>query len=101
MKKTIEETNYRREKQQEYNKINNIIPRQIEKTLDNALAKKVDSEIEKKIKIDEESIYLLPKKKVEEKIRETRKKMEQAAKDLDFMEAARLRDQLKKLKNNI
>ena len=48
MKKTIEETNYRREKQQEYNKINNIVPRQIEKTLDNALAKKVDSEIEKK-----------------------------------------------------
>ena len=101
MKKTIEETNYRREKQQEYNKINNIIPRQIEKTLDNALAKKVDSEIEKKIKLDEESIYLLPKKKIEEKIRETRKKMEKAAKNLDFMEAARLRDELKKLKNNI
>ena len=101
MKKTIEETNYRREKQQEYNKINNIIPRQIEKSLDNALAKKVDSEIEKKIKIDEESIYLLPKKRIEEKIRETRKKMEKAAKNLDFMEAARLRDELKKLKNNI
>ena len=101
MKKTIEETNYRREKQQEYNKINNIVPRQIEKTLDNALAKRVDSDIEKKIKTDEESIYLLPKKKVEEKIRETRKKMEQAAKDLDFIQAARLRDQLKKLKNNI
>jgi len=101
MKKTIEETNYRREKQQEYNKVNNIVPRQIEKTLENALAKKVDSEIEKKIKTDEESIYLLPKKKIEEKIRETRKKMEKAAKDLDFMEAARLRDELKKLKNNI
>ncbi len=101
MKKTIEETNYRREKQQEYNKINNIVPRQIEKTLDNALAKKVDSEIEKKIKTDEESIYLLPKKKIEEKIRETRKKMEKAAQDLDFMEAARLRDELKKLKSNI
>ena len=101
MKKTIEETNYRREKQQEYNKINNIVPRQIEKTLDNALAKKVDSEIENKIKIDEESMYLLPKKKIEEKIRETRKKMEKAAKNLDFMEAARLRDELKKLKNNI
>ena len=101
MKKTIEETNYRREKQQEYNKINNIIPRQIEKSLDNALAKKVDSEIEKKIKLDEESIYLLPKKRIEEKIRETRKKMEKAAKNLDFMEAARLRDELKKLKNNI
>ena len=101
MKKTIEETNYRREKQQEYNKINNIIPRQIEKTLDNPLAKKVDSEIEKKIKIDEESVYLLPKKRIEEKIRETRKKMEKAAKNLDFMEAARLRDELKKLKNNI
>ena len=101
MKKTIEATNYRREKQQEYNKINNIVPRQIEKTLDNPLAKKVDSEIEKKIKTDEESIYLLPKKKVEEKIRETRKKMEKAAKDLDFMEAARLRDELKKFKKYI
>ncbi len=101
MKKTIEETNYRREKQQEYNKINNIVPRQIEKTLDNALVKKIDLEIEKKIKTDEESIYMLPKKKIDEKIRETRKKMEQAAKDLDFMEAARLRDELKKLKNNI
>ena len=101
MKKTIDETNYRREKQQEYNKVNNIVPRQIEKTLDNALAKKVDSNIEKKIKTDEESIYLLPKKKIEKKIRETRKKMEQAAKDLDFMEAARLRDELKKLKKNI
>ena len=101
MKKTIDETNYRREKQQEYNKVNNIVPRQIEKTLDNALAKKVDSKIEKKIKTDEESIYLLPKKKIEKKIRETRKKMEQAAKDLYFMEAARLRDELKKLKKNI
>ena len=101
MKKTIEETNYRREKQQEYNKINNIVPRQIEKTLDNALVKKIDLEIEKKIKTDEESIYMLPKKNIDEKIRETRKKMEQAAKDLDFMEAARLRDELKKLKNNI
>ena len=100
MKKTIDETNYRREKQKEYNKINNIVPKQIEKTIDNALAKKVDLEIEKKINIDEESIYMLPKKKIDEKIRETRKKMEQAAKELDFMEAARLRDKLKKLKEN-
>ena len=100
MKKTIDETNYRREKQKKYNEINNIVPKQIEKTIDNALAKKVDLEIEKKIKIDEESIYMLPKKKIDEKIRETRKKMEQAAKELDFMEAARLRDKLKKLKEN-
>ncbi|RPG62448.1 MAG: excinuclease ABC subunit UvrB [Flavobacteriaceae bacterium TMED206] len=100
MKKTIDETNYRREKQKKYNEINNIVPKQIEKTIDNALAKKVDLEIEKKIKIDEETIYMLPKKKIDEKIRETRKKMEQAAKELDFMEAARLRDKLKKLKEN-
>jgi len=100
MKKTIEETKYRREKQKKFNKLNNVVPRQIEKTLDNALAKKVDLEIEKKIKSNEESIYLLPKKKIDEKIRETRKKMEQAAKNLDFMEAARLRDELKKLKEN-
>ena len=43
---------------------------------------------------------MIPKKKIDEKIRETRKKMEQAAKELDFMEAARLRDKLKKLKEN-
>ena len=89
-----------REKQKKFNKLNNVVPRQIKKTLDNALAKKVDLEIEKKIKSNEESIYLLPKKKIDEKIRETRKKMEKAAKDLDFMEAARLRDELKKLKEN-
>ena len=80
--------------------MNNIVPKKKEKTIDNALKKKVDLEIEKKINIDEESIYMLPKKKIDEKIRETRKKMEQAAKELDFMEAARLRDKLKKLKEN-
>ena len=37
MKKTIEETNYRREKQQEFNKVNNIVPRQREKTLENVV----------------------------------------------------------------
>ena len=64
------------------------------------MQKKLIQKLKKKIKIDEESIYLLPKKRIEEKIRETRKKMEKAAKNLDFMEAARLRDELNKLKNN-
>ena len=39
MQKTIDETNYRREKQYQYNKVNNIIPKALNKSLDSALAK--------------------------------------------------------------
>ncbi|MEP2968803.1 UvrB/UvrC motif-containing protein, partial [Nonlabens ulvanivorans] len=39
--------------------------------------------------------------KLEQKIRDTRKQMEKAAKELDFMEAARLRDQIKMLQEKV
>ena len=41
------------------------------------------------------------KEQIEKKIRESRKTMEKAAKDLDFIEAARLRDEIKSLKNQL
>ena len=43
----------------------------------------------------------LTKEQIEKKIRESRKTMEKAAKDLDFIEAARLRDEIKSLKNQL
>ena len=98
MQKTIDETEYRREKQINYNTKYNITPKALNKSLDNALAKNSVStyrtEIDAMLAAEPESKYL-SKRELEKKIREQRKQMEQAAKALDFIEAARLRDQIK------
>ena len=95
MQRTIDETNYRREKQMAYNTKNNITPKALNKSLDSVLAKNSVStyrtELEAKKAAEPESKYLT-KGELEKKIRETRKQMEQAAKALDFMEAAKFRD---------
>jgi excinuclease ABC subunit B len=95
MQSTIDETNYRREKQLAYNTKHNITPKALNKNLDSALAKNSVStyrtEMEAQKAAEPESKYLT-KSELEKKIRETRKKMEQAAKALDFMEAAKYRD---------
>ena len=97
MQKTIDETNYRREKQIAYNTANNIVPRALNKSLDSALAKNSVStyktELDLKLAAEPESEYLT-KSQLEKKIREKRRLMEQAAKALDFMEAARFRDEI-------
>lgn len=97
MQKTIDETNYRREKQIAYNTEHNITPTALNKSLDSALAKNSVStyrtELEAKLAAEPESEYLT-KSQLEKKIREKRKQMEQAAKALDFMEAARFRDEI-------
>ena len=99
MQKTIDETNYRREKQIKYNKENNITPTAITKSLNNALTKnKEDQEKELKI-INKRSEHFINKKQVDKKIREIRKLMEGSAKNLDFIEAAKYRDQIKELQN--
>lgn len=97
MQKTIDETNYRREKQIAYNTANNITPKALNKSLDNALSKNSVStysyELEALKAAEPESEYL-SKSQLEKKIREKRKLMEQAAKALDFMEAAKFRDEI-------
>ncbi|SFN86436.1 Excinuclease ABC subunit B [Bizionia echini] len=98
MQKTIDETEYRREKQIVYNTKNNLIPTALNKSLDNALTKNSVStysyELEAAKAAEPESQYLT-KGELEKKIRENRKLMEQAAKALDFMEAAQFRDLIK------
>jgi len=98
MQKTIDETNYRREKQIAYNTKNKITPKALNKSLDNALSKNSVStysyELDALKAAEPESAYL-SKPELEKKIREKRKIMEQAAKSLDFIVAAKLRDEIK------
>lgn len=98
MRQTIDDTNYRREKQIAYNTKHGQIPTALNKSLDNILAKNSVStysyEIEAAKAAEPESQYL-NKDQLEKKIREKRKLMEQAAKALDFIIAAQLRDDIK------
>jgi len=104
MQKTIDETEYRREKQIAYNTKNNLIPKALNKSLDSALSKNSVStysyELEAARAAEPESEYLT-KGELEKKIREKRKLMEQAAKALDFIIAAQLRDEIKSFQGKL
>ena len=104
MQLTIDETNRRREKQVNYNTKNGITPTQINKKIDNTLSKNTitsyhyDNAIQKAA---EQDLEYLPKEEIEKRIRQKRKQMEEAAKSLDFMAAAQLRDEIAVLKENL
>tara|TARA_B100000945_G_scaffold252122_1_gene208916 strand:- start:363 stop:1850 length:1488 start_codon:yes stop_codon:yes gene_type:complete len=103
MKKTIDETNRRREIQILFNKKNNITPKQINKSLKNALTKKsLINDLNIAGELNQKGIEFknLSRKELDKQIKITRKEMEKAAKELNFIEAARLRDQIKFLKSN-
>ncbi|MAH82569.1 MAG: excinuclease ABC subunit B [Flavobacteriaceae bacterium] len=100
MNKTINETNYRRTKQKEYNTKHNKKPKALNKSLNNVLAKNSISSYSKEIekhKISSSKYKLKSKEDFDKEIRKTRKSMEKAAKELDFIEAASLRDKIKVL----
>ena len=104
MQKTIDETNYRRKKQILYNKVNKIVPKALNKSLDSALAKNSITTFvqeKEKRKISERNNRELTKSELENKIRQIRKEMEKAAKLLDFIEAAKLRDEIKILQEQL
>lgn len=98
MQATIDETAYRREKQIAYNKERGITPTAIKKSFENSLTKSKQEaySIENAESLAAEAeVEYLTKPQIEKKIRDTRKAMENAAKDLDFMMAAKLRDKIK------
>ncbi|MCR9264662.1 MAG: excinuclease ABC subunit UvrB [Flavobacteriaceae bacterium] len=100
MQKTIDETNYRREKQMAYNTEHNITPKALKKNLDNALAKNSVSTYhfqKEELRAAEPDLEYLTQDQREKLIRDKRKAMEKAAKELNFMEAAKLRDEIKML----
>lgn len=104
MQKTIDETNYRRQKQIDYNTKNGLAPKALNKSLGSALSGNSVStgyfEKEALKAAEPESLYL-SKPEIEKKIRDLRKMMEKAAKELDFMQAAKLRDDIKVLQEKI
>ncbi len=105
MNLTIEETNRRRTKQITYNKKHDLVPTPLNKKKDNALAKSLNPySIKEGIDIvtDNKTDYSIPKE-LEKAIKNTKKQMEIAAQNLDFVEAIKLREKfnkLKKLKNH-
>ncbi len=105
MQKTIDETAYRRTKQINYNTKNNITPQPLNKPIDNSLntTKKEPYKIEAAatLKAAEEEVVYYSKDQLQTRIRGLRKDMETAAKDLDFMKAAKLRDEIKMLQGKV
>ena len=104
MQKTIDETNYRRTKQINFNSDNNQVPMALNKKIESAFTKNplVEFELGHTMNFAAEPIpEYLSKPEIEKRIRENRKAMEKAAKDLDFMQAAKLRDMIKKLQEQL
>jgi len=116
MQRTIDETERRREKQIAYNIQNNITPRTVKKSKEEVFKqtsvldiKGFDEKDKYAIGYNEdlvpvaadESVAYNTIPKMEKAIAATKKKMEKAAKDLDFMEAARLRDEMFRLQNEL
>ncbi|RTY95314.1 excinuclease ABC subunit UvrB [Flavobacterium sp. GT3R68] len=104
MQKTIDETNYRRSKQINFNTVNNITPQALNKKIESAFTKNplVEYELGHTFsKAAEPDTAYMSKPELEKIIREKRKAMEKAAKDLDFMQAAKLRDDIKKLQGQL
>ncbi len=104
MQSTIDETNYRRSKQMDYNTLHNKQPIALVKRIDSVLAKNsVSTQYfeDKALKAAEPESKYLTKPEIDKKIKEARKAMEKAAKDLDFMQAAKWRDEIKMLQEKI
>ena len=104
MQKTIDETEYRRTKQIKYNTDHNVIPMALNKKIESAFTKNklVDYELGNTASIAAEpDTTYMTKDAVDKLIREKRKSMEKAAKELDFIQAAKLRDDIKALQEKV
>lgn len=104
MQHTIDETIYRREKQTAYNTLHGKMPQSLNKSLGNAFsANSVSTQYfeNQAYKAAEPESEYLSKPEIEKKIRDKRKLMEKAAKELDFMQAAKFRDEIKALQEKL
>lgn len=107
MQATIDETERRRTKQIKYNEENNMVPTALVKTKEDIMEQTaVATSMKKKAAYDvpeptsiaaEPELKYAPKEDIQKRLDKTRRMMEVAAKDLDFIEAARLRDEMREL----
>ena len=100
MKKTIDETQYRREKQMAYNDRHNITPQALNKALEETFDRSTvaDDYIKREAA---EPIAYLTKEQLQARVRENRKNMEKAAMDMDFIQAAHFRDEIERIQNQL
>jgi len=104
MRVTIEETAYRREKQMNYNLTHGITPQPLHKRIENALSKSPITEFHYENtpkKKETTSTKPMSREELEKEIQQTRKLMEAASKELDFIQAAHYRDLLKELQEKL
>lgn len=104
MQKTIDETNRRREKQLRYNEEHGIIPQQIrkERKMADLISVNAEAHVEKRAYVEPEKasvaadpvVAYMTREQLEKSIARTRKLMQEAAKKLDFIEAAQYRDEM-------
>jgi len=102
MQRTIDETDRRRSKQLKYNDENNITPQQIIKASKNIMGRPVEQISRPSFYVEKETVNIaadplipyMDAMAIKKTMDNTRKAMETAAKQLDFIEAARLRDEL-------
>lgn len=116
MQRTIDETTRRREKQMAHNQEYGITPRTIQKSIEQVMAQTSvldikgydirnpyamapDGELVSVVAEDQEQYKTIPQ--MEKAIAQTKKTMEKAARDLDFMEAARLRDEMFRMQKEL
>ena len=100
MKKTIDETQYRRDKQMAYNDRHNITPQALNKALEETFDRSTvaDDYIKREAA---EPIAYLTKEQLQARVRQNRKNMEKAAMDMDFIQAAHFRDEIERIQNQL
>jgi len=102
MRRTIDETNRRREKQMEYNRVNNIVPTQVLKkernVMDRAQSGMEYAKDEAKVNILEDPVIRqMGKEQLQKAMASAKREMEKAAAELDFVRAAKFRDEMRYL----
>ena len=98
MKKAMDETERRRAKQMAFNAEHGIVPKGVEKKIKDIIDGVYSVEAERKKLVDEAAVAMMDEKTLAKEIKRLEKDMMEAARNLEFERAARIRDELKQLK---
>ena len=107
MQRTIDETNRRRAKQQAYNEAHGIVPKQVKNDKKNTLVAGYNGSFDDDgpdlgtILAEDPVVARMSPKELTKAIEAARKNMEQAARDLDFLRAAKFRDEMYELQKRL